>query len=161
MPSRANSDPEMQSAWPLNHQPTPNLGRVHGNRGVARPAMPPTDPSHWKWYVECMWWCMWVYEVWRMSMTMCKLETVLAVTSWKGCWWALRVILVARPFLGRFPTVLTFLHLWLMAFTVVCWNPKPKGTLILSCSWGFFSLSHDMLLLETFFPASLCQTGSI
>ncbi len=32
--------------------------------------------------------------------------------------------LVGRPLLGRFTTVTSFLHLWIMALTVVRWSPK-------------------------------------
>ncbi len=34
------------------------------------------------------------------------------------------VNLVGRPLLGRFTTVPSFLHLWIMALTVVHWSPK-------------------------------------
>ncbi len=35
------------------------------------------------------------------------------------------VILVGRSLLGRFTTVTGFLHLWIMALTMIRWSPKP------------------------------------
>ncbi len=46
------------------------------------------------------------------------------MTSWMRCRCALGVILVGRPLLGRFTTVPSFLHLWIMALTMVNWGPK-------------------------------------
>ncbi len=40
---------------------------------------------------------------------------------------ALGVILVGRPPLGRFATVPSFLHLWLMALAVFRWSPEALG----------------------------------
>lgn len=45
-------------------------------------------------------------------------------TSWMSCWCAFAVILVGLPLLGRLTTVTNVLQLWIMAITVVCWNPK-------------------------------------
>ncbi len=36
----------------------------------------------------------------------------------------LELILVGQPLLGRFTTVPSFLHLWIMALIVVRWSPK-------------------------------------
>ncbi len=46
------------------------------------------------------------------------------MTSWMSRRFSLGVILVGRPLLGRFSTVPSFLHLWIMALTVVRWSPK-------------------------------------
>ncbi len=46
------------------------------------------------------------------------------MTSWMSRRCALGVILVGRPLLGRFTTVPSFLHLWIMALTVVRWSSK-------------------------------------
>ncbi len=55
-----------------------------------------------------------------------SLDVVLGsfMTSWMSRHCALGVILVGRPLLGRFTTVTSFLHLWIMALTVVHWSPK-------------------------------------
>ncbi len=55
-----------------------------------------------------------------------SLDVVLGsfMTSWMSCRCALGVILVGWPLLGRFTTVPSFLHLWIMALTVVRWSPK-------------------------------------
>ncbi len=47
------------------------------------------------------------------------------MTSWISRHCTLAVILVGQPLLGRFTTVPSFLHLWIMALTVVCCVPKP------------------------------------
>ncbi len=46
------------------------------------------------------------------------------MTSWMRHYCALGVILVGQPLLGRFTTVTRFLHLWIMALTMVRWSPK-------------------------------------
>ncbi len=46
------------------------------------------------------------------------------MTSWMSRHCALGVILVGQPLLGRLTTVPTFLHLWIMALTVVHWSSK-------------------------------------
>ncbi len=46
------------------------------------------------------------------------------MSSWMSHRCALRVILVGWQLLGRFTTVTSFLHLWIMALTVVPWSPK-------------------------------------
>ncbi len=68
----------------------------------------------------------------------------------------LGVILVGRPLLGRFTTAPSFLHLWIMALSVVRWSPKAlemallplldwymSTILFLICSW--ISLDRSML----------------
>ncbi len=57
-----------------------------------------------------------------------SLDVVLGsyMTSWMSHHCALGVILVGRPLLGRFTTVPSFLHLWIMALTVVRWSPKAS-----------------------------------
>ncbi len=57
-----------------------------------------------------------------------SLDVVLGsyMTSWMSRHCALGVILVGRPLLGRFTTVPRFLHLWIMALTVVRWSPKAS-----------------------------------
>ncbi len=54
-----------------------------------------------------------------------SLDVVLGsfMTSWMSRHCALGVILVGRPPLGRFTTVPSFLHLWIMAL-VVRWSHK-------------------------------------
>ncbi len=46
------------------------------------------------------------------------------MSSWMSHRCTLRVILVGWQLLGRFTTVTSFLHLWIMALTVVPWSPK-------------------------------------
>ncbi len=55
-----------------------------------------------------------------------SLDVVLGsfMTSWMSRHCALGVIFVGRPLLGRFTTVPSFLHLWIMALTLVRWIPK-------------------------------------
>ncbi len=70
--------------------------------------------------------------------------------------------------MGRFTTFPNFLHLWIMALTVVRWSPR-NGVITLSrlihvtilvCRLflNFFRSLRDVLLFK---HASLCQTGSI
>ncbi len=87
-----------------------------------------------------------------------SLDVVLGsfMISWMSCHCALGVILVGRPLLGRFTTVPSFLHLWIMALTVVHWSPKAlemallpfpdwymSTILFLICSW--ISLDRGMM----------------
>ncbi len=55
-----------------------------------------------------------------------SLDVVLGsfMTSWMSHRCALGVILVGRPLMGRFTTVPSSLHLWIMALTVVRCSPK-------------------------------------
>ncbi len=55
-----------------------------------------------------------------------SLDVVLGsfMTSWTSRHCALGEILVGRPLLGRFTTLTSFLHLWIVALTVVHWSPK-------------------------------------
>ncbi len=55
-----------------------------------------------------------------------SLDVVLGsfMTSWMSHRCAFGVILVGQPLLGRFTTDPSFLHLWIMALTVVHWSPK-------------------------------------
>ncbi len=68
----------------------------------------------------------WTLTLIEASEACSSLDVVLGsfMASWmsRGC--ALWVILVGQPLLGRFTTVPSFLHLWIMALTVVHWSPK-------------------------------------
>ncbi len=68
----------------------------------------------------------WTLTLIEPSETCSSLDVVLGsfTTSWTSRRWALGVILVCRPLLGRFTTVTSFLHLWMMALIVVRWSPK-------------------------------------
>ncbi len=67
----------------------------------------------------------WTLTLIEASEACSSLDVVLAfMTSWMSRHCALGVILVGRPLLGRFNTVTSFLHLWIMALTVVHWSPK-------------------------------------
>ncbi len=90
------------------------------------------------------------------------------MTSWMSRHCALGVILVGRLLMGRFTTFPNFLHLWIMALTVVRWSPR-NGVITLSrlihvtilvCRLflNFFRSLRDVFLFK---HASLCQTGSI
>ncbi len=85
------------------------------------------------------------------------------MTSWMSRRCTLGVILGGQPLLGRFTTVPSFLHLWIMALTFVRWSPKALGFITLSklihVNYFVSHLFCDDVLLFT--HASLCQTGSI
>ncbi len=68
----------------------------------------------------------WTLTLIEASEACSSLDVVLGsfMTSWMSCRCALGVILVGQPLLGRFTTVPDFLHLWIMALTVVRWSPK-------------------------------------
>ncbi len=71
-----------------------------------------------------------IVESWTLTLIeaseACSSLDVLGsfMTSWMSRHCALGVILVGRPLLGRFTIVPSFLHLWIMALTVVRWSPK-------------------------------------
>ncbi len=62
----------------------------------------------------------WTLNLIEASEACSSFDVVLGsfMTSWMSCRRALGVILVGRPLLGRFTTVPSFLHLWIMALTV-------------------------------------------
>ncbi len=67
-----------------------------------------------------------IVESWTLTLTEASeacssLDVVLGsfMSSWMSCHCALGVIMVGWPLLGRFTTVTSFLHLWIMALTVV------------------------------------------
>ncbi len=68
----------------------------------------------------------WTLTLIEASEACSSLDVVLGsfMTSWMSRRCAFGVILVGRPLLGRFNTVPSFLHLWIMALTVVHWSPK-------------------------------------
>ncbi len=68
----------------------------------------------------------WTLTLIEASEACSSLDVVLGsfMTSWMSRHCALGVILVGQPLLGRFTTVPSFLHLWIMALTVVRWSPK-------------------------------------
>ncbi len=68
----------------------------------------------------------WTLTLIEGSEACSSLDVVLGsfMTSWMSRHCALGVILVGRLLLGRFTTVTSFLHLWIMALTVVRWSPK-------------------------------------
>ncbi len=68
----------------------------------------------------------WTLTLIEASEACSSLDVVLGsfMTSWMSRHCALGLILVGRPLLGRFTTVPSFLHLWIMALIVVRWSPK-------------------------------------
>ncbi len=84
---------------------------------------------------------------------------------------ALGVILVGQPLLGRFTTVTSFLHLWIMALTVGSLESQSLRNGFINLSrlihvncfvshllLNLFRSRHDVLLFK---HALLCQTSSI
>lgn len=60
------------------------------------------------------------------------------VTSWMSRRCTHGVILTDRPLMGRFTSVLRFLNLWIMAFTVVNWKKNPGNGFVTQndrCEW--------------------------
>ncbi len=68
----------------------------------------------------------WTLTLIEASEACSSIDVVLGsfMTSWMSCHCALGVILVGQPLLGRLTTVPSFLHLWIMALTVVHWSSK-------------------------------------
>ncbi len=68
----------------------------------------------------------WTLTLIEASAACSSLDVVLGsfMISWMSCRCTLGVILVGQPLLGRYTTVTSFLHLWIMALTVVRWSPK-------------------------------------
>ncbi len=68
----------------------------------------------------------WTLNLIEASEACSSLDVFLGslMTSWMSRHCALGVILVGQPLMGRFTTVPSFLHLWIMALTVVRWSPK-------------------------------------
>ncbi len=70
--------------------------------------------------------------VFALSLTLIEASEVCSsldvlgsfMTSWMSRRCAFGVILVGRSLLGRFTTVTSFLHLWIMALTMIRWSPK-------------------------------------
>ncbi len=110
-----------------------------------------TDLNWGKWGLQFFRWCSGFFMTSLMS---------------RHC--ALGVILVGRSLLGRFTTFPSFLHLWIMALTMVRWSlkaleialqPFPDWYYFVSHLFlYFFGLQYDVLVFK---HASLCQTGSI
>ncbi len=96
-------------------------------------------------------------ESWTLTLTEASeacssLDVVVGsfVTSWMSRRCALGVILVGRPLLGRFTTVPCFLHLWIMALTVVRWSPKALEWL-----YNLSQTDRSQLLSFSFVPEFL------
>lgn len=70
--------------------------------------------------------------------------------------------MIGQPILGRFITVPSFLQVWIPgASHCVHWSPKAlEADRCQSVFLVFFRSWHDILLLEIFQPASLCQIDS-
>ncbi len=72
-----------------------------------------------------------IVESWTLTLIeaseACRsLDVVLGsfMTSWMSRRCALGVIVLGRPLQGRFTTVPSFHHLWIMVLTVARWSPK-------------------------------------
>ena len=92
------------------------------------------------------------------------LSMLFRLLLWPPVWLVitLGVILVGRPLLGRFTTVPCFLHLWIMAVTVVPWSPKALDNgfvtvfrltdinVVSHLFLNLFGSGHDVLLFEIF-----------
>ncbi len=115
----------------------------------------------------------WTLTLIEASEACSSLDVVVGslMTSWMSRHCALGVILVGQPLLGRFTTLPSFLHLWIMALTVVRWSPKALEIIFITLSrlihvncfvshlfLNFFRSWPDVLLFK---HASLFQTGSI
>ncbi len=91
------------------------------------------------------------------------------MTSWMSCRCALGVILVGRSLLGRFTTVTSFLHLWIMALTVMESQSIRNGFITLYrlthvnyfVSHRFLNFFRSLHYVLLFKHASLCQTDSM
>ncbi len=72
----------------------------------------------------------WTLTLIEASEACSSLDVVLGsfMTSWMSRQCVLGVILVGQPLLGRFTTVPSFLHLWIMALTVVLRNGFIKSS---------------------------------
>ncbi len=68
----------------------------------------------------------WTLTLIEASEACSYLDVVLGsfMTSWMSHHCTLGIILVGRPLLGRFITVPSLLHLWIMALTMGRWSPK-------------------------------------
>ncbi len=68
----------------------------------------------------------WTLTLIEASEACSSLDVVLGsfMTSWMSRRCALGVIVLGRPLQGRFTTVPSFHHLWIMVLTVARWSPK-------------------------------------
>ncbi len=112
----------------------------------------------------------WTLILIEASEACSSLDVILGscMTSWISRCCTVEIILVGRPLLGRFTTVPSFLHLCIMARTVVHWSPKPQKwlynpfqidtstTLFLICSW----ISLDIGMMCCFWDLYACFTLS-
>ncbi len=109
-----------------------------------------------------------IVESWALTLIEAS-EACSSLNVVLGSLWPPGVNLVGQPLLGRFTTVPSFLHLWIMALTVVQSQSLRNGFISLSrlvhvnyfvshLFLNFFRLWHKVLLYKN---ALLCQTGSI
>ncbi len=107
----------------------------------------------------------WTLTLIEASEACSSLDVVLVsfMTSWMSRHCALGVILVGQPLLGRFTSVTSFLHLWIMSQSlrhsfITLSRLIHVNYFVSHLFLNFFRSRHDVLLFK---HASLCQTGSI
>ncbi len=86
---------------------------------------------------------------WGLRFFRCCLGSFM--NSWMSCHCTLGVILVGQPLLGRFSTVPSFLHLYIMDLTVVRWSPKASEMAVYPFpDWWMLTILGSNLFLNFF-----------
>lgn len=126
----------------------------------------------WELSHECHFWRVSVLWGWTRTLSeACSSFDAFhgSFVTWMSRRLTLSAILVGRPLLGRFATVPSLLHLWIIDLTRVCWSSSFEtfsrlmdfNPFASHFFWNFFGWWRDALVLKILQPTSLSLTDTV